>query len=138
MGLLESVDSGLTGLVGQWNGYSTGIVTLLVAVITYRIMSSREPDLHPMLLARQSAASTVRSEGESAVYRSQAAPHGMPLNSGLNVKDAGSSRWSRGRDGDLRDTWRKAASGGDNGAKGRLLTVLGSENVIEHKMGKAP
>ena len=135
MGLLESLDSGVTGLVGQWNGYSTGLVTLLVALITYRIMSSREPDVHPMLLARQAIAATVRNEGESAIYRCQAAPHGMPLNSGLNVKDAGVSKWSRGRDGDLRDIWRKAAAGAEDGARGRLLTVLGSENVLEHKLG---
>jgi hypothetical protein len=88
-----------------------------------------------MLLARQAVPSTVRNEGESAVYRSQAAPHGMPLNSGLNVKDTGVSKWSRGRDGDLRDIWRKVVEGGENGAKGRLLTVLGSQKVNEHKLG---
>ncbi|UNI18881.1 RNA helicase [Purpureocillium takamizusanense] len=134
MGLLESLDAGVTGLVGQWNTYSTGLVTLLVAVVTYRIMSAREPDVHPMLLARQAIPATVRNEGESAVYRSQAAPHGMPLNTGLNVKDAGASKWSRGRDGDLRDVWRRAASGGEDGARGKILTVHGSEKVVEHKL----
>ncbi|KAF4511051.1 hypothetical protein G6O67_002887 [Ophiocordyceps sinensis] len=133
MGLLERLDTGVTGLFGQWNAYSTGLMTLLVAVVTYRIMSSREPDAHPMLLARQSVASTVRNEGESAVYRSQAAPHGMMLCPGLNVKDPGVSKWSRGRDGDLRDIWRRAASGDENGLKGRVVTVLGSEKVVEHK-----
>lgn len=136
MGILESVDAGVTGLFGQWNGYSTGLMTLLVAVMTYRIMSWRDPDVHPMLLARQSVASMVRNEGESAVYRSQAAPHGMPLCSGLNVKDPGVSKWSRGRDGDLRDIWRRAASGGDDGSKGRVLTVLGSEKVVQHRLGE--
>lgn len=136
MGVLESVDSGITGLFGQWNGYSTGLVTLLVAIISYRVMTSREPDVHPLLLARQSVPSRVRNEGESAVYRSQGAPHGMPLNSGLNVKDAGAPKWSRGRDGDLRDVWRKFVSGGEGSSKNRLLTVLGSENVIDHKLGK--
>ncbi|PNY29117.1 Uncharacterized protein TCAP_00967 [Tolypocladium capitatum] len=134
MGLLESLDLGVTGLFGQWNDWSTGMVTLLVAVITYRIMSSSEPDVHPMLLARQAVAAPVRNEGESAVYRCQIAPHGMPLNSGLNVKDAGVSKWSRGRDGDLRDIWRKAAAGAADGAKGSILTVLGSRNVVEHKL----
>lgn len=134
MGLLETADAGLTGLFGQWNNYSTGLVTLLVAVITYRVMTAVDPDVHPMLLARQSVPSTVRNEGESAIYRSQAAPHGMPLNSGLNVKDEGASKWSRGRNGDLRDVWRRAAQGGEGGAKGRILTVHGSENVVEHKL----
>ncbi|EFY94204.2 AMP-binding enzyme [Metarhizium robertsii] len=133
MGLLESLDSSITDLFGQWNGYSTALATTLVVLITYRIMSATEPDAHPLLLARQSMPSSVRKEGESAVYRSQSAPHGMALNAGLNVKDPGAPKFSRGRDGDLRDVWRKAVSG-DAGARGRLLTVLGSENVIEHKM----
>ncbi|PTB42099.1 uncharacterized protein TrAFT101_008798 [Trichoderma asperellum] len=134
MGLLESIDAGLTGFVGQWNGYSTALVTLLIALVTYRISSSREPDVHPLLLARQASASAVRNEGESAVYRNQAAPHSMPLNSGLDVKDPGASRWARGRNGDLRDVWRKATTGNDQGKKGKLFTVLGSENVIEHRL----
>jgi hypothetical protein len=138
MGLLESIDAGLTGFVGQWNGYSTTLVTLFIVLVTYRITSSREPDVHPLLLARQAGASAVRNEGESAVYRSQAAPHSMPLNSGLDVKDPGASRWARGRNGDLRDVWRKAASGDDQAKKGKLFTVLGSENVIEHRLGKNP
>jgi hypothetical protein len=136
MGLLETLDSGITDLVGQWNGYSTGLVTLLVAIVSYRIVSHREPDVHPMLLAKQSSASTVRNEGESAVYRSHAAPHSMPLNAGLNVKDPGASKWARGRDGDLRDVWRKATgAGAESAALGKILTVLGSEKVVEHKLG---
>lgn len=136
MGFFDSIDSGLTSLLGQWNVYSTGLVTIVVILVTVQLVSAREPDIHPMLLARQSAPSTVRQEGESAVYRSQAAPHGMPLNSGLNVKDPGASKWSRGRDGDLRDVWRRAATGGENGAKGRVLTVWGSQRVVEHKLGR--
>ncbi|KAH7188961.1 uncharacterized protein B0J16DRAFT_105312 [Fusarium flagelliforme] len=134
MGVFDSLDAGITSMFGQWNGYSTGLVTLLLVVVTYRIVSSRDPDVHPMLLARQAVPSSVRNEGESPVYRSQAAPHGMPLNTGLNVKDPGASKWSRGRNGDLRDVWRKAAEGGENGAKGRVLTVLGSQNVVDHKL----
>ncbi|KAF5007684.1 hypothetical protein FDECE_6020 [Fusarium decemcellulare] len=134
MGVFDSLDSGVTDLVGQWNVYSTGLVTLLFALVSYRVIATRDPDVHPMLLARQAVPSSVRNEGESPVYRSQAAPHGMPLNSGLNVKDPGASKWSRGRDGDLRDVWRKAAKGSDDGAKGRILTVLGSQNVVDHKL----
>lgn len=137
MGVLESLDNGITELVGSWNVYSTVLVTVLVGVVSYRALSMREADIHPMLLARQAVASPVRHEGESAVYRSQAAPHSMPLNSGLMVKDPGMSKWSRGRNGDLRDVWRRVADGGDEGAKGKILTVLGSENVVEHKLGTA-
>lgn len=135
MGVIESLDAGLADLAGQWNIYSTGIVTLLVALVSYRVYTSTEPDVHPMLLARQALPSPVRQEGESAVYRSQIAPHGMPLNGGLNVKDPGSAKWAKGRDGDLRDVWRKVIAGANDGSKGRLVTVLGSENKIEHKLG---
>lgn len=137
MAVFESIDNALTGLLGSWNVYSTGLTTALVALITYRIATLREPDVHPMLLARQAVPSTVRHEGESAVYRAQAAPHSMPLNGGLNVKDPGAAKWSRGRDGDLRDIWRKAVLGGDNGATGKLFSVHGSEKVTEHGAGKS-
>lgn len=62
----------------------------------------------------------------------------MPLNTGLNVKDPGASKWSRGRDGDLRDVWRQAVNSTSEGGKstqGKILTVLGAEKVIEHKLG---
>ncbi|OAA67660.1 AMP-dependent synthetase/ligase [Cordyceps fumosorosea ARSEF 2679] len=132
--ILETLDAGLTGLFGQWNGYSTGLVTVLVVVLGYQILRAADPDVHPILLARQSTPSAVRKEGESAVYRSPLAPHGMPLNSGLNVKPAGASKWARGHDGDLRDIWRKVVQGGNAGAKGKLLTVHGSQNVQEHNL----
>lgn len=139
--LMLSFDKGVTGLFGQWNGYTTAITTLLVVVVSYQLFARRDPDAHPMLLARQAQSSPVRQEGESPVYRSHSAPHGMSLNAGLNVKDPGASRWSRGRDGDLRDIWRQVVAGMQDegptkGAKGRILTVLGSERVIEHSLGE--
>lgn len=139
--LLVSLDQGVTGLFGQWNGYTTAMVTFLVITVSYRIAASQEPDTHPMLLARQAQGSPVRQEGESPVYRSHASPHGMPLNSGLNVKDSGASKWSRGRDGDLRDIWRRAAGGTPDedgkpaSGKGRLLTVHGARQVVEADIG---
>jgi hypothetical protein len=146
MGFFDNImvgfDEGVTGLFGQWNLYTTGLVAALVAIVSYRIVSSSDADTHPMLLARQAQASPVRQEGESPVYRSHNAPHGMPLNSGLNVKDPGASKWSKGRDGDLRDVWRRAATGpseeeGKPPGKGRILTVLGTESVIESKLGRS-
>lgn len=135
MGVFETIDLALTDFLQQWNIYSTGLATFMVIAMTLKLSMSREPDTHPMLLARQAVASTVRHEGESAVYRSQAAPHTMPLNSGLNVKGPGASKWSSGRDGDLRDVWRKAATGGEAGATGKMLTVWGSQRVEEHELG---
>lgn len=140
--VMLSLDEGVTGLFSQWNTYTSILVTLFLGFVTYQLVTRQDPDTHPMLLARQADASRVRQDGESPVFRSQGAPHGMPLNSGLNVKEAGASRWSRGRDGDLRDVWRQAVNGvqddgASKGAKGRIFTVHGSENVAEHKLGES-
>ncbi|KAK3325401.1 hypothetical protein B0H66DRAFT_573412 [Apodospora peruviana] len=137
--LLLQLDEDITGLFGQWNVYTSLIVTLFVGLLTYQIFTRRDPDTHPLLLARQAQASPVRNEGESPVYRSQSAPHGMPLNTGLNVKDLGASKWARGRDGDLRDIWRQAIAGVQDegpakGKTGRILTVLGTEHVTDHAL----
>lgn len=133
------LDQGVTGLFGQWNAWSTAIATLLVMLLSYQLFNRTDPDTHPLLLARQAQPSPVRQKGESSVYRSHSSPHGMPLNSGLNVKDPGASKWSRGREGDLRDVWRQAVSGtsdeGRPAGKGKILEVLGGEKVIEHRLG---
>ncbi|ROW11699.1 hypothetical protein VPNG_05578 [Cytospora leucostoma] len=142
MGLYEKAlwqfDEGVTGLLGQWNSWTTGFATILVLFLSYQVFARRDPDTHPLLLARQAQPSPVRQEGESSVYRSHSAPHGMPLNAGLNVKDPGASKWSRGRDGDLRDIWRQAVSGvsesGKPVGKGKLFTVLGDDNAIEYNL----
>jgi hypothetical protein len=146
MGLIDysmwKFDEGVTGFFGQWNSYSTAIATALVLLVSIAVYSRQEPDTHPMLLARQASAAPVRAEGESPIYRSHSAPHGMPLATGLAVRDAGAMKWSRGRDGDLRDIWRRAAGGAPEGegpkagAKGTLLTVLGKERVLVNNFGK--
>lgn len=137
--IMWQLDQGVTGLVYQWNGWSTAIATALVMFLSYQIFSRTDPDTHPLLLARQAQPSPVRQPGESSVYRSHSAPHGMPLNAGLNVKDPGASKWSRGRDGDIRDVWRQAVKGtseeGKPVGKGKILTVLGADKVIEHSLG---
>jgi hypothetical protein len=138
-----TLDELVTGILGEWNILTTLIFGSIISYFIYNVISIRDPDAHPMLLARQALPSPVRQEGESAVFRSQSAPHGMPLNSGLNVKDPGDSKWSRGRDGDLRDVWRRVITGKldkegkETGEKGKILTILGSEKVIEHGLGSA-
>ncbi|KAK4680252.1 hypothetical protein QC764_211450 [Podospora pseudoanserina] len=136
--LLLQLDEGVTGLFKQWNIWTSLIVTLFAGLITYQVSTRQDPDIHPFLLARQSQASPVRQPKESSVYRPQAAPHGLPLHTGLNVKDPGANKWARGRDGDLRDIWRQTLAGvqegDDKGAKGRILTVEGTENVKEHHL----
>ena len=135
------LDQLVTGVLGEWDGYTTAILALIITVFAYQVFTSRDPDAHPMLLARQAQAAPIRQKGESAVLRCHSAPHGIPLNSGLNIKDPGDSKWARGRDGDLRDVWRKALTGvvdrdgKETGEKGKLFTVLGSEQVVEHSLG---
>lgn len=139
--LLLKLDEALTTLLGEWDTYSTLMATVLFIIVIIPLFTTRDPDAHPMLLARQAQASPVRNDGESAVYRSHSSPHGMELNTGLNVKDAGMSKWAKGRDGDLRDVWRKvvngplAQDGTATGQKGRIMTVLGTQNIVEHEYG---
>ncbi|KAK4142271.1 uncharacterized protein C8A04DRAFT_38377 [Dichotomopilus funicola] len=137
--LLLQLDESVTGLFGQWNIWTSALFTVFAGFLTYQFVTRQDPDTHPFLLARQAQGSPVRQPGESPVYRPQGAPHGMPLNAGLNVKEPGASKWSRGRDGDLRDVWRQAIAGvqddGPNkGKTGRILTVLGTDKAIEHSL----
>ncbi|TAQ87246.1 hypothetical protein B7494_g4411 [Chlorociboria aeruginascens] len=138
--LMVKLDETVTSVLGDWNTYTTIISGALIIFFTYQVITSRDPDTHPMLLARQAQASPVRQQGESAVFRSHSTPHGIPLNSGLNVKDPGASKWARGRDGDLRDVWRRVLAGRldqdgkETGDIGSLMTVLGSEQVISHNL----
>lgn len=136
--VLQQLDETIISILGQWDIYTTILAVTIVSALTYKIVTRRDADVHPMLLARQAQASAVRNPGESAVYRSHSTPHGMPLNSGLNVKDPGASKWSRGRDGDLRDIWRAAVNGPvddqEGKTRGSIFTVLGSERVIEHNL----
>ncbi len=140
--VMLKLDQVVTGVLREWDLYTSAIFIALLTTYVYLIISSRDPDAHPMLLARQAQGSQVRQEGQSAIFRSHSAPHGIPLNSGLNIKDPGDSKWMRGRDGDLRDVWRRVVAGGldrvgkETGEIGKLLTVLGSENTIEHNLGK--
>lgn len=145
----QSLNDNLAAGVAEWNIYTTLLIAVLLAYILYPAFFSPDPDLHPLLLARQSAPSRVRQPGESAVFRSLDTPHSYPLRSGLNVKDPGQPRWQPGRDGDLRDIWRAAVRGKvveegkkekwqeemDKGAKskGEVKVVLGKEEVITYQ-----
>jgi AMP-binding enzyme len=141
---VEQLDQQLGDLLKGWNLTSTLLTMAILGFLAYVIVSSEEPDTHPMILQRQATASLVRQPGESAVYRSPDVPHGYPLRTGLNVKPAGTPAYAGGKDGDLRDIWRRVtgeipiekAFGGSvsaaGGGQGKILTVLGKEEVIEH------
>jgi hypothetical protein len=136
--ILEQADAYLASLLYDWSFTTTLIALALAAFIAYPIFSPSEPDTHPLLLARQSAINPVRNKNESAIYRSPEVPGDTPLKSGLGVKDASAPRWAMGKDGDVRDVWREVMKGGkeDDVPKGRILTVFGREEVLEHEVEK--
>lgn len=137
--LLAKVDAWISDTLAEWDIYSSLILGLIVAVVVFSFALSKDPDIHPFLLARQSTASPVRQPGESAAYRSLETPYGFPLRSGLNVKDPGAPKWTSGRRGDLRDVWKTAVRGGLNpdgsasGKQSKVYTVLGRK-AIEHSL----
>jgi len=137
---IERIDAAIADFFSSWNIYTTILATVLVAVLAYVLLTNREPDVHPFLLARQSHIAPIRHPGESAVYRAVDVPHGYPLRAGLGVKDPGAPKWSTGRNGDLRDIWRQAVRGPVNedgssaGPRGTIVTVLGREKVVEHSL----
>jgi hypothetical protein len=137
---LERLDAVLLSLFAEWNVYTTIFATTLFIYLAYPWLTWRDPDTHPLLLARQASTSPVRQPKESAVYRSIEVPYGYPLRAGLGVKDPGAPKWSSGRNGDLCDIWRTAArgsmseDGSSAGKRGKVITVLGNQKLIEHDL----
>jgi hypothetical protein len=144
--VIEQLDEYIGELFAGWNLYSTLLALSIFAYLAYTIVAAEEPDTHPMILQRQTNASPVRNPGESAVYRSPDVPHGYPLRTGLNVKTPGAPAYSGGKDGDLRDIWRRvtgeipleqlrgAALPTTSDGPGKIMTVLGREQVTEHNI----
>ena len=137
---VEQLDSQIAAVLSDWSILTTLLALLIIAIFLQPLLFSEDPDTHPLLLARQSSASPVRNKNESAIYRSPEVPHGYPLRTGLNVKDASAPRWATGRDGDLRDVWREVQEGvgkvvdGSDVPSGLIMTVLGREEVVEHQV----
>lgn len=132
--ILEQLDAQVAEIFAGWNLYTTVIAVVLVAFVAYPLVTFKDPDTHPLLLARQARPAPVRNQGESAVYRSLETPHGYPLRAGLDVKDVDAPRWSAGRNGDLRDVWRIFTRGNYEGANCKIMTVFGKEEVDEHEI----
>ena len=141
--ILQQLDSQIENVLAGWNIYTTLIALVLAAYLISPLFLYTEPDVHPLLLARQSSASYVRQPKESAVFRALETPQGYPLKSGLNVKDAGQPKWTSGRDGDLRDVWKRAVSGPvdadgkpTEGQAGKVITTYGKEKIVEYNFAK--
>lgn len=137
--LLAQLDAAIADILADWNIYTTLLAGTIVVLLVISVFGSKDPDIHPFLLARQSTESPVRQPGESAPYRSLETPYGFPLRSGLNVRDPGTPKWSAGRKGDLRDVWKTAVAGVTNedgspsGQRSKIYTVLGRK-AIEHSL----
>ena len=139
--LLSGIDDSLGAFFSQWDTYTTLIALALAGLVAHTIFTAEDPDLHPFILQRQSAASRVRHERESAVYRASDVPEGAPLRSGLNVRRPTDPPYTAGRDGDIRDIWLKvvagkANDGGEKPSEQKILTVFGREHIAEHDIGE--
>ncbi|RMZ87383.1 hypothetical protein DV736_g5396, partial [Chaetothyriales sp. CBS 134916] len=134
-----NLDAIVTDFFSTWSTTSTILLLTLLTALIYPLLTAKDSDVHPFLLARQSTPSPIRFPGKSAVYRAMDVPHSYPLKSGLGVKDDNSPKWSPGRKGDVRDILRQAARGPEDPAAGgfdaskagKLLTVLGREKLVE-------
>ncbi|OAL00123.1 hypothetical protein IQ06DRAFT_276692 [Phaeosphaeriaceae sp. SRC1lsM3a] len=139
-GLLDQLDGGISALLEGWNIYTTVLTLGILGYLSWVIYDTADADTHPLLLARQAQASYVRQPGESAVFRSPETPHGYPLRTGLAVKPPGAPMYSAGKDGDLRDIWRRVTGeiplerGATSSGTATIMTVLGKEGVSEHKV----
>lgn len=137
MSIFQQLDSQLDQLLAGWSVYSSLLLIVLSLYFIYPVISHVDPEIHPFLLERQSAATRVRQPGETAIYRALETPHGYPLKSGLGIRDPGQPKWTVGRDGDLRDVWKRACLGkpvaNDEKQKemGLLKTISGNEEVLE-------
>jgi acyl-CoA synthetase (AMP-forming)/AMP-acid ligase II len=66
--------------------------------------------------------------------------HADPLRTGLAVKPAGAPMYSAGKDGDLRDIWRRVIGeiplerGATSSGSATIMTVYGTESISEHKL----
>lgn len=135
--LIAQLDDQLSAAFSSWNLYTSAIAVAIFSLVIYAVLVPDEPDTHPMLLLRQASPAHVRQPGESAVYRNHETPHGYPLKTGLNVRAPGAPMYAAGKDGDLRDIWRRVSGeiplelpqGAGKSEKGKLLTIFGREKV---------
>lgn len=139
-GLIEQLDAAISELLAGWNAYTSVLAFSILGFLAWVIYDNADADTHPLLLARQSQASFVRQSGESAVFRSPETPHGYPLRTGLAVRPPGAPMYSAGKDGDLRDIWRRVVGeiplekGQTSSGTANIMTVFGKEGVSEHKV----
>jgi AMP-binding enzyme len=79
-----------------------GLITIVVMVIAYNYVFPSYPDLDRYFLSHQASVSSMRSPGETAVYRSLVNPIGKNLMTGLSIRGGDGKM----RDGDMLDLWK--------------------------------
>jgi len=102
--LLGELDIILLSLVSQADLLTSLLAVLIGLVVTYSLTWSRQPDVHPMILGRQSYVGRVRNINESPIYHSLDAPGGR-MRTGLGIRLAQDRPYAPARDGDLRHIW---------------------------------
>ncbi|KAL2891077.1 long-chain-fatty-acid--CoA ligase [Ceratocystis lukuohia] len=119
--------------IDDWSLSSTLLLIVLFTLCFLSTVWTYDSELHPLQLARQSTRSEVRQPGESALYRAAALGFNG-LVKGLDVVDEGAPKFSKGRDGDLRDVWQRFAKGTDDGKLSTISTVLGLQKTEVHNI----
>ncbi|PVI04339.1 hypothetical protein DM02DRAFT_611596 [Periconia macrospinosa] len=138
-GLIDQIDGLIAELLAGSNVYTYGLVAAIVGWIGWTIFDIQDADTHPLLLARQAQASYVRQPRESAIFRSPETPHGYALRTGLGVKPAGAPMYTAGRDGDLRDIWRRVTGeiplerGQSSSGTAKIMSVFGKD-ITDHSI----
>ncbi|KAL5606610.1 hypothetical protein BROUX41_003008 [Berkeleyomyces rouxiae] len=115
----------------EWSLSSTLLLMTLLSLWLISTLWTYDSELHPMQLARQSTRSEVRQPGESSLYRAAALGFNG-LVKGLDIVEEGAPKFSKGRDGDLRDVWQRFAKGAADGKKSSISTVLGMQKTNVH------
>ncbi|ODQ65863.1 PROCN-domain-containing protein [Nadsonia fulvescens var. elongata DSM 6958] len=91
--------------------------------VFYPFIIKTYPDAHPAILQNQASIDRVRRLGQTAVYRSNIAPHGGPLMTGLSIRDG-----YKTRNGTLQDIWNLAS-----GAKFAEINLNGDLKYFDYK-----
>lgn len=84
----------------SWSLAAAAAVVAGIVLLLYNQYALHQKDIHEVALNQQASISPSRKEDETAVYRNNQTPHGLPLLTGLQIRQG-----FRLRNGNLRDIW---------------------------------
>lgn len=108
--------------MASWLRWTVLIALTWLALYCYNQYVLHQRDIHEIALNQQANISTSRKETETAVYRNNQTPHGMPLLTGLSIRNG-----FRLRNGNLRDIWSVVMG---QKAKDSRLTFLSQDGTM--------